>query len=189
MHSLEWANLHLILENKCPIATAHLSQTPAAQRAVWGRGSITSPTLQKCWSEDISLQTHRLLPARCSRASLSDGKQEVVEDMDWQLAEGEVLASLKVAQMLKQRLNKKNKSGRSEASLPMIYAEGVSHCEAPSPSSRAYHTPSLHALFSNEATDLLVVLKMLPRNEHRLFPPPQMLAVILMLTIVGSYYF
>lgn len=95
----------------------------------------------------------------------------------------------KGAQMLKQRLNKKNKSGRSEASLPMIYAEGVSHCEAPSPSSRAYHTPSLHALFSNEATDLLVVLKMLPRNEHRLFPPPQMLAVILMLTIVGSYYF
>lgn len=72
----------------------------------------------------------------------------------------------------------------------MIYTEGVSHCEASSPSSCACHAPSLHALFSNEVTDLFVVLMMLPRIECRLFSACRMLAVLFsLLTILGLYQF
>lgn len=72
----------------------------------------------------------------------------------------------------------------------MIYTEGVSHCEASSPSSCACHAPSLHALLSNEVTDLFIVLMMLPRIEWRLFSCPQMLAVLFsLLTSLGLYQF
>lgn len=72
----------------------------------------------------------------------------------------------------------------------MIYTEAVSHCETSSPYSCACRAPALHAVFSNEVTDLLVALMILPRTECRLFSSPQMLAVLfLLLTILGLYQF
>lgn len=72
----------------------------------------------------------------------------------------------------------------------MIDTEGVCHCEAPSPSSCTCHAPSLYALFSNEVTDLFVVLMVLPRTEYRLFLSPKMLAALFsVLTILGLYQF